>query len=132
MERFHKVLKCKIHRATITQACLSYEGSLTIPPYLMEASGLCEYEAIQIWNVTNGSRLETYAITGEEGSNCICANGAAAHLINPGDLVIIACFMHIEAQELANYKPQLVFVDKLNQIKAIHDEIPGPSVRHYG
>jgi aspartate 1-decarboxylase len=123
-----KVLRCKIHRARITHADLHYEGSITIPPELMQAAGLAEYEAVCIWDVTNGNRLETYAIMGKPGENFICMNGAAAHLVRPNDLVIIAAFQQIDDQQIANYKPKLVFVDENNQIKDLNrKEVPGPS-----
>lgn len=121
------VLKCKIHRAKVTHADLEYEGSITIPDYLMQASELAEYEAVHVWNVTNGNRLQTYAITGEPNSNTICMNGAAAHLITPGDLVIIAAFQSILDADIQAYKPKLVFVDSNNQIKELdRKEIAGP------
>jgi aspartate 1-decarboxylase len=124
------VLKCKIHRATITHADLEYEGSITIPNYLMEASELAEYEAVHIWNVTNGNRLQTYAITGEPNANTICMNGAAAHLITPGDIVIIAAFQSIPSENISTYKPKLVFVDANNQIKSLdRKEVAGPRVK---
>jgi aspartate 1-decarboxylase len=122
-----KVLRCKIHRARITHADLHYEGSITIPPELMQAAGLVEYEAVWVWDVTNGNRLETYAICGKQGENYICMNGAAAHLIRPNDLVIIAAFQHLPDEQLLNYQPKLVFVDENNQIKDLNrKEIAGP------
>ena len=87
-----KVLRSKIHRATVTHADLDYEGSVTIPPELLTASNIAEYEAVSVWNVTRGTRFETYAITGLPNSTDVCVNGAAAHLVEPGDTVIIACF----------------------------------------
>ncbi|HBE70907.1 MAG TPA: aspartate 1-decarboxylase, partial [Planctomycetaceae bacterium] len=89
---YRKLLRSKIHRATVTQADLDYEGSLTLPPKLMRAADVLAHESVHVWNVTRGTRLETYAIEGEEGSQDICANGAAAHLIRPGDIVIIATY----------------------------------------
>ena len=123
---FTKVLKGKIHRATVTHADLHYEGSITIPPDLLEASGIVEYEAVNVWNVTRGTRLETYAITGSRKDRSICMNGAAAHLVEPGDLVIIASFTYLPPDELSTYKPKLVFVDENNEIKELRDEVPGP------
>ncbi len=123
---FRKVLRSKIHRATVTAADLDYEGSITIPPELMKTAQIHEYEAVCVWNVTNGSRLETYAIKGEQGSNDICMNGAAAHLIHAGDMVIIACYQFLESDEVADHKPVLVFVDENNQIKDIRAEVAGP------
>ncbi len=121
-----KVLLSKIHRATITHADLSYEGSISLPPELMQASGIDEYEAVNVWNVTNGNRLETYAIRGQTASTDISINGAAAHLVNPGDLVIIACFGFLDSEQVSAHKPKLVFVDQNNRIKELRDEIPGP------
>jgi aspartate 1-decarboxylase len=121
-----KVLYSKIHRATVTQADLEYEGSVTLPPDLLEASGIAEFEAVNIWNVTAGTRLETYALRGLEGSRDICVNGAAAHLVSPGDMVIIASFQHIEEERLPGYEPKVVFVDEQNRIKELRKEVPGP------
>lgn len=123
---FRRVLRSKIHRATVTQADLHYEGSVTIPPDLMEAAGLVENEAVHIWNVTSGTRFETYAITGLPDSRDICINGAAAHLASPGDLVIIACFEYLESDKVATHEPKLVFVDKNNNIAELRKEVPGP------
>ena len=93
---FRKFLRSKIHRATVTQADLHYEGSLTLPPDLLIAAGIAPFEAVQVWNVTRGTRLETYAILGEIGSNDVCINGAAAHLVRPGDIIIVATFGFIQ------------------------------------
>jgi aspartate 1-decarboxylase len=128
-KKFRKLLGAKIHRATVTQADLHYEGSITIPPKLLEAADIVDYEAVQVWNVTKGTRLETYAITGEVGSSDICMNGAAAHLAKPGDLVIIASFVDIPEDMVAQHTPNLVFVDSNNQIKHLGPEVPGPSRR---
>lgn len=124
-----RVLRSKLHGATVTQADVHYEGSITIPPHLMELAGLVPYEAVQVWNVTNGNRLETYVITGETDSRDICVNGAAAHLMNPGDTVIIGCFMYLAEEELANFEPKLVFLDEQNNVKDIRKEVPGPKRR---
>ena len=121
-----KMLRSKLHGARITQADLHYEGSITIPPHLMEAADLQAYEAVQVWNVTNGNRLETYVITGETGSNDICINGAAAHLMNADDTVIIGCFAFFSEEQVADFEPKLVFLDEQNNIKDIRKEIPGP------
>ncbi|MCB0320068.1 MAG: aspartate 1-decarboxylase [Bdellovibrionales bacterium] len=123
---YRKVLLSKIHRATITQADLHYEGSITLPPELLEASGIREYEAVNVWNVTSGTRFETYAITGRPGRGEICVNGAAAHMVTPGDLVIIARFGYMSDDELTTFEPKLVFVDENNQIKELRKEVPGP------
>ena len=119
-------LRSKIHRATVTDTDLHYEGSVTIPPELLKASGIDPYEAISVWNVTNGNRFETYAICGEEGSSAICVNGAAAHLTKKGDIIIIACFAELEAAEVPDFSPTLVFVDEKNHLLPTRKEIPGP------
>lgn len=126
-----KFLRSKIHRATVTQADLDYEGSLTLPPNLMRAADILAYEAVQVWNVTRGTRLETYAIEGGEGSRDICANGAAAHLIRPGDIVIIATFAYQQEtnQDITVPEPKVVFVDGDNNMIRVGQEIPGPRRR---
>ncbi len=128
---YRKFLRSKIHRATVTQADLDYEGSLTLPPNLLRAADIQPFEAVQVWNVTRGSRLETYAISGEEGSLDICANGAAAHLIRPGDVVIVATFSFlVDAQaETIAVDPRVVFVDSQNRMIRVGQEIPGPRRR---
>ena len=123
MER--KMLKSKIHRATVTGADLHFEGSVTIDKDLMEAADIIPYEAVAVWNVTNGSRLETYAIEGERGSGVICLNGAAARLVAPRDLVIIASFVNMKNEEALNYEPKLVFVDDQNQMLQTRKEVAG-------
>jgi len=126
MDGFRKVLRSKIHRATVTQADLHYEGSITIPPELMHEAGLVAYEAVNVWNVTQGTRFETYAIEGLPESSDICVNGAAAHLVKPKDLVIIACFMFIKNKDIHDHKPMLVFVDANNKKTEQKTERPGP------
>lgn len=121
-----KVLRSKIHRATVTHADLHYEGSITLSPELIELAGLNEYEAVNIWDVTNGNRIETYVIRGESGTNDIAINGAAAHLIKPGDIVIIACFQYLAENDLVDFEPRLVFVDSNNRPLPTRPEIPGP------
>jgi len=126
---FRKILRAKIHRATITHADLEYEGSITLPQNLLNASGINEYEEVAVWNVTNGNRLKTYAITNPDPDDTatICMNGAAAHLMQPGDMVIIAAYNYLQNEELKDYKPRLVFVGSDNQIKEQRCEIPGPA-----
>lgn len=121
-----KLLRSKIHRATITGADVNYEGSITIPPELLRESEILEYEAVNVWNVTRGTRFETYAIRGLPGSSDICVNGAAAHLVKPGDLVIIACFMYVDSEHAAKHKPRLIFVDSTNKMKEMRAEVAGP------
>ena len=108
------MLKGKIHRATVTQAELNYVGSITVDEALMEAAGIREYEKVQVADVDNGSRLETYAIAGEAGSGVICLNGAAAHLVNVGDKVIIMCYCQMTPEEASEHAPHVVFVDENN------------------
>jgi len=118
MERI--MLKSKIHRATVTQADLDYEGSITIDEELMELADMREYELVKVWDVTNGNRLETYTIKGERGSGIIGINGAAAHLIKKGDLVIIASFVNIPDEEIPqNYAPKVLIMDSENRIKEL-------------
>ena len=126
---FRKFLRSKIHRATVTQADLDYEGSLTLPPNLMRASDIQPFEAVHVWNVTRGTRLETYAIEGDEGSLDICANGAAAHLIRPGDVVIVATFTFVDGAHPVNIEPKVVFVDEKNRMVRVGREIAGPRRR---
>lgn len=113
------MLKCKIHRATVTQAELNYMGSITIDKTLMEASGIIENEKVQIVNNNNGARFETYVIPGKRDSGTICLNGAAARLVQVGDEIIIICYAQIEDQEAKDYKPTVVFVNKDNTISNI-------------
>lgn len=110
------LLKAKIHRATVTDAHLHYEGSITIDRTLLEASGILPYERVEVYNVTRGSRFATYAIEGEAGSGAIEINGAAAHLAGRGDLVIVAAYAQLEPAEAKRHQPRLVFVDALNRI----------------
>ena len=111
-----KLLKSKIHRATVTEACLDYEGSISIDQSLMKKSGILNHEKVHVLNVTNGSRLETYAIPAEQ-KGTICINGAAAHLVSPGDLVIIVSYASMNLQEAIKHKPQIVLLDKNNNVK---------------
>ena len=123
-------LKSKIHRATVTHADLEYEGSVSIDEDLLEAAGIWEYEAVHVWNITRGTRLQTYAIRGARGSGVICINGAAAHLNKPGDLVILASFAELEESEARTFKPTVVLVDSQNRIVARNAlEVAGPARR---
>jgi aspartate 1-decarboxylase len=125
--------KAKIHRATVTHADLDYEGSVTIDEDLLDASGILEYEAVHVWNITRGTRLQTYAIKGARGSGIICINGAAAHLNRPGDLVILATFAELEPQEVAGFRPTVVLVDAANRIvDPAAAEVAGPARRVAG
>lgn len=113
------MLKSKIHRATVVQAELNYVGSITIDEALMKAAGICEYEKVQIADVDNGNRFETYVIAGEEGSGMICLNGAAAHKVQLGDKIIIMCYAQMTPDEAEENKPKVVFVNDENQITRV-------------
>ncbi|PLX69797.1 MAG: aspartate 1-decarboxylase [Denitrovibrio sp.] len=110
------MFKSKIHRATVTDADLHYEGSIGIDEDLMEAAGMLEYEKVDIWNITNGARFHTYTIKGRRGSGEICLNGAAARHVQVGDMVIIATFAMMDEKDLETYKPTVVQVDSQNRI----------------
>ncbi|MDN5857978.1 MAG: aspartate 1-decarboxylase [Pseudonocardia sp.] len=110
------MMTAKIHRATVTQADLHYVGSVTVDRDLMDAAGLLEGEQVAIVDITNGARLETYVIPGPRGSGVIGINGAAAHLVHPGDLVILIAYGQLDEEELERYAPRVVFVDGLNRI----------------
>lgn len=109
------LLKSKIHRATVTDAQLHYEGSVTIDQDLLTAADIVEFEQVQIYNVNNGNRLTTYAIPGPAGSGTICINGAAAHLVSPGHLIIIASYAEFEDAERVEFRPRVVHVDSRNR-----------------
>lgn len=113
------MLKGKIHRAVVTQAALDYVGSITVDSKLLEAAGILEYEMVQIVDVENGNRFETYTIAGEPGSGMICLNGAAARQVQVGDHVIIMCYAHLSESEAASHKPKVVFVDEKNGISRL-------------
>jgi aspartate 1-decarboxylase len=122
--------KSKIHRATVTHADLDYEGSVSIDEDLLDAAGIWEYEAVHVWNITRGTRLETYAIKGKRGSGVICINGAAAHLNKPGDLVILATFAEMDDSEARTHVPKVVLVDRQNRIVSKDvQEVAGPARR---
>lgn len=113
------MLKSKIHRAKVVQAELDYVGSITIDSELLEASGIMEYEKVQIADVNNGARFETYVIAGEKGSGMICLNGAAARCVQKGDYVIIMAYCNMNTDEAKNHKPKVVFVDDSNKVRRI-------------
>ena len=117
------MMKSKIHRATVTEANVEYEGSITIDADLIEAADLLPYEQVDVLDVTNGARLSTYVIAGERGSGEICINGAAAHLIKPHDLVIICSYVQLDDAECRGHEGIRVFVDRRNKAR----EIAGPS-----
>lgn len=122
-----KLMRAKLHRATVTQADVDYEGSITIDRTLMDATDLLPNEAVAVWNVTNGNRFETYVVEGERDSGEICVNGAAAHLVTPGDLVIIAAFSWMDEEAARRHEPKVIFVDERNRIRAKRAEVPGPA-----
>lgn len=113
------MLKSKIHRAAVTQAEADYVGSITVDELLLEAAGIHEYEKVQVADINNGNRLETYTIAGERGSGVICLNGAAAKLVNVGDKVIIMAYAQMNEDEISKNPPKVVFVDKENKITKI-------------
>lgn len=112
---FRTMMKGKIHRAHVTDSNLEYQGSITIDKNLMGNAGIIQYEQVDIYNVTNGERFTTYAITGEPGSGVICINGAAAHKARKGDVVIIVSYASYSENELEGFKPKVVFVDDNNR-----------------
>ena len=120
------MLKSKIHRATVTDANLHYVGSVTIDPVLTEAAGLVEHEQVTIVDIANGHRLTTYVIEGERGSGVIGINGAAAHLVSPGDLVIIMAYGQMNEAEVIAHEPTVVHVDADNRIVAVGEDAAEP------
>lgn len=110
------LLKSKIHRATVTNADLHYHGSVTVDPLLMEAADIVEYERVEIYDIDNGERFATYAIAGERGGGEIQLNGAAAHKVSVGDLIILCSYAEYDEEELAGHEPKLIFVDENNRI----------------
>lgn len=127
--RLH-LFKSKIHRATVTHADLEYEGSVTISGELMDAARIHEHEQVHVWNVTQGTRLVTYALRGDDDSGIVCINGAAAHLAAPGDKVIIATFAEVPEEQAVGWEPTVVLVDDDNKIiEPRLREIAGPRRR---
>jgi aspartate 1-decarboxylase len=127
------MFKSKIHRATVTHADLAYEGSVTIDADLLDAAGILPFEAVHIWNATQGTRLITYALEGPRGSGAICVNGAAAHLNKPGDLVILATFAEMNPEEARKHRPVVVRVDSQNRpLSDGSEEKPGPVLNSLG
>lgn len=116
------MLKSKIHRARVTEANLEYQGSITIDQELLEAADILPYEQVQVLDINNGSRLETYALPGERGSGQICINGAAARLVSKGDMVIILTYSAVSEGEAHSLKPRLVYVDAQNRIVNAREE----------
>jgi aspartate 1-decarboxylase len=120
------MLRAKIHRVVVTDADLHYEGSLTIPPELLELADVKEYEAVSVWNVSQGTRFETYAISGVRGSGRICVNGAAAHRASPGDILIVAAFADVPESMTDSFRPTVVFANEKNEAVRTGIETPGP------
>lgn len=113
------MLKGKIHRATVKQAELNYVGSITVDMDLLDAAGILEYEMVQIVDIDNGNRFETYTIAGERGSGMVCLNGAAARQVQTGDKIIIMCYAGLSEEEAKGHKPHVVFVDGDNKIREV-------------
>ncbi len=118
------MLKCKLHRAKVTQVELEYEGSCAIDSDLLDSAGIHEYEQIHIYNISNGERFVTYAIRAERGSGIISVNGGAARRAARGDIVVICAYASLNQQELVNFKPTLVYLDEANRITHIKNNIP--------
>ncbi len=113
------MLKSKLHRATVTEADINYEGSITIDQGLMESADMLPYERVDIYNISNGERFSTYLIAGKRDSGTFCLNGAAARKASPGDLIIVASYAMVDESEAANWRPKKVLLDKDNHIKSI-------------
>ncbi|MDD9934391.1 MAG: aspartate 1-decarboxylase [Myxococcales bacterium] len=118
----------KIHRAVITHADLDYEGSCTIDADLMDVADILPNQELHVWNITQGTRLVTYALPGPRGSGVICINGAAAHGNSPGDLCILATFGEMDTEEAKVFEPKVILVDRQNRVKNIRAEVPGPQM----
>ena len=119
---FITMFKSKLHRATVTQANLNYVGSITVDQELLDQADILPGEKVQIVNINNGERFETYTITGEPGSGTICLNGAAARLVQPGDKIIIIAYAMMEKEEAKSYKPKVLILDDENKIVCIKDK----------
>lgn len=113
------MLKAKIHRATVTQAKLDYVGSITVDMDLLEQAGILEYEKVQIVDVNNGSRFETYTIAGERGSGVMCLNGAAARMVQTGDKIILMAYAQVTPEEASELRPTVLFVDEKNKVTKV-------------
>lgn len=119
---FRTLFKSKLHRATVTEACLNYVGSITIDEDLMDAADIMINEKVQVVDINNGARLETYAIPGPRSSGVICLNGAAARLVQPGDKVIIITYVMLDEREAKEWKPRVAFLDDANRIMEMKNE----------
>ena len=118
----------KLHRATVTEANLNYVGSITIDGALLQAAGMLPNEKVQIVNNNNGARFETYIIEGEPGSGVICVNGAAARLVQPGDIVIILSYAYVSDEEARTHEPTVLIMDENNRVKEVITEKPGVAI----
>ena len=118
------LLKSKIHRAVVTEANVDYEGSIAIDAGLMRAADILPFEQVHVLDISNGARLQTYAIEGEPGSGVVCVNGAAAHLVAAGDRVIILSYVQLDEAEARSHRPTLVYVDERNQVRRVAHDIP--------
>lgn len=127
--RFRSMLKSKIHRARVTHANVDYEGSLSMDPVLLKSADILPGEEVQVWNVTRGTRFATYAIEGPPGIGEMSVNGAAAHLCNPNDRIIVATFVWMDEDQARKFKPIILFVDDQNRIKHQGPEVAGPQLR---
>ena len=123
-QKMRTMLKSKIHRATVTGADVNYEGSVTLDPTLMEAADILPYEQVHVLDISNGARLTTYAIEGARGSGQVVVNGAAAHLVHTGDLVIILTYREVEEHAVRSHRPTLVYVDRRNRIVRTAEGLP--------
>ncbi|MCS6856175.1 MAG: aspartate 1-decarboxylase [Sandaracinaceae bacterium] len=123
-----RMFLAKIHRATVTHADLNYEGSVTVDADLLDAAGMLEHEEVHVWNVTRGTRLVTYLLKGPRGSGIVCINGAAAHLVKPKDIVILATYGEMDEEEAKRHVPRVVRVDASNRIIGFEAEQPGPAL----
>ena len=125
-----ELLRAKVHRATVTETNVNYEGSLTLDENLMRQAGMLPYERIDVYNADSGTRFSTYLIAGKAGSGVVCVNGAAAHLARPGERVIIASYATLTQEEIASHRPTVVLVDGSNRVKEVRREIlAGTEVR---
>ncbi|PID16685.1 aspartate 1-decarboxylase [Sporosarcina sp. P34] len=125
---FRMMMNGKLHRATVTEANLNYVGSITIDGALLEAAGMLPNEKVQIVNNNNGARFETYIIEGEPGSGVICVNGAAARLVQPGDIVIILSYAYVSDEEARTHQPTVLIMDEQNHVKEVITEKPGVAI----
>jgi aspartate 1-decarboxylase len=124
------MLKSKLHRLTVTEADVDYEGSITVDADLLDAAQILPYEEVHVWNVTRGTRLQTYAMDGKPGSGTVCVNGAAARLVHPGDVIIVATFAQYDDRAARNHRPRVVLVSEDNRIRQSQAaEIAGPQRR---